>query len=204
MSTPENKAMMDILQKLQDAQNNTQSSSNAHDSAQKSAHHSSSVSKDAQEMFNILSKLDQATNKVATEKFQEAKTNVSLSTATMVDDTVTVGKYNVVLEKKNIITGIKKTYYKVTNHSGDTLYEDIALFETAMGIVKGLLFNKTQKVHQLVELDARYGSYVAESAIYKHKAKTLTESHKQDVALAKQTQAVSKMMAIKKQIKTLL
>ena len=80
----------------------------------------------------------------------------------------------------------------------------MALFETAMGIVKGLLFDNNSKVERLLELDNRYASTLQEAATYKMKCKTIVESYKHDIAMAKQGAAVSKMKEIKKQIKSAL
>lgn len=192
----DSKGMLDILHKLNQAHTSPVSKSTG-------AAKTYSVSKDATEMLNILQKLETATAKATTEKYQEAKVNINLSTATMTKDTVSVGKYNVVLEKKTVIPGVKKTFYKITDSNGDALYSDIALFESAMGVVKGLLFN-ISKVKKILDLDAKYAGYLAETALYQYKAKTLNESYKKDVAVAKQGNAATKMMAIKNQIKTLL
>ena len=45
------------------------------------------------------------------------------------------------------------------------------LFETAMGVVKGLMHGKTGNIKQLLDLDVRYGSQLAEAAFYKQKSK---------------------------------
>ena len=198
MSESDSRGMLDILQKLNDA--HTKPGVPSSDGKK-----SYSVSRDATEMLAILQKLDEATTKATTEKYQESKSNIKLTTATMQNDTVTVGKYHVVLEKKNVIPGVKKTFYTITDMAGAALHSDIALFESAMGVVKGLLFNNTTNVSRILDLDAKYSSYLAETAMHKHKANnTIKESYKQDVALAKQGNAANKMMAIKKQIKTLL
>jgi hypothetical protein len=192
----DSKGKLDILHKLNQAHTTPVSKST-------SAAKTYSVSKDATEMLNILQKLETATVKATTEKYQEAKVDIKLSTATMANNTVSVGKYNVVMEKKTVIPGVKKTFYKITDNNGDALYSDIALFESAMGVVKGLLFNNN-KVKKILDLDAKYAGYLAETAVYQYKAKTLNESYKKDVAVAKQGNAATKMMAIKNQIKTLL
>ena len=54
-----------------------------------------------------------------------------------------------------------------------------------MGIA-GLLFDKSHKVEKLLELDNRYASTLQEAATYKLKCKTIVESYKHDIAMAKQ------------------
>jgi hypothetical protein len=96
-----------------------------------------------------------------------------------------------------------KTFYNI-KEGDEIIYNQIALFETAMGIVKGLLFEKDSKVERLLDLDNRYSSALAEAATFKMKAKTLTESSKIDIAMAKQGSALQKMKSIKNQIKSSL
>lgn len=205
MSTPESKEMLDILKKLQSVQDNTQQvtdvQNNVHESAQPV-----SVSPDAQEMYNILYKLEKATTAATKKVVNETVKSPELSTATLHENTISInGQYNIEIVEHSIIKGVKKKFYNIKNSDGDMLYSDIALFESAMGIVKGLMFGKNENtIEKIVDLDERYSSYLTEAAMYKQKAVTLKESYKQDVALAKQGSAVTKMNQIKKQIKTLL
>lgn len=201
MPTPEEvKGMQAILDKLNQASATPASPSVA---GSTSVPPTANVSANAAEMFNILYKLEEATANATKQKFQESKSDITLSTATMQDNTVSVGKYNVVLEKKTVVPGVKKTFYKITDSKGAAIYSDIALFESAMGIIKGLLFENS-KIDKILDLDAKYSNYLSEAAIYKYKAKTLTEGHRQDVALAKQGNAATKMATIKKQIKAII
>ena len=50
-----------------------------------------------------------------------------------------------------------KAFY-TPGEDGKVLHEQIALFETAMGVVKGLMHGKTGNIKQLLDLDVRYGS----------------------------------------------
>lgn len=165
---------------------------------------SGSVSNDAQEMYTILYKLQEATNRATEKVLTETKANPELSTATFKDNSISVaGKYNIQLAERNVIPGVKKTFYNIVDQHNNALYEDIALFESAMGIIKGLMFNKID-VDKIVTLDERYASHLSEAAMYKHKSRTIKEAYRKDVVIAKQGNAISKMAQIKKQIKTLL
>ena len=205
MSTPESKEMLEILKKLQNTQNNAQQVTNAQNNVHESAQHVS-VSPDAQEMYNILYKLEKATTTATKKVVNETVKSPELSTATLHENTISInGQYNIEIVEHTVIKGVKKKFYNIKNSAGDMIYNDIALFESAMGIVKGLMFgNDKHRVEKIVDLDERYSSYLTEAAMYKQKAATLKESYKQDVALAKQGSAVTKMNQIKKQIKTLL
>ena len=194
----ESKGMEDILRKLQDAH------SNENYIKEERAKGNTSVRPEAQEMFNILSKLEEATENASKTIIEESKTDLGIAVGNKIGDTVSLGNFNVVLEKKEVIKGVSKTFYLI-EEDGKRIYEDIALFESAMGIVKGKLFNfKSTTIDKIVDLDMRYCSFLQEAAMYKARARTVTESVKQDIALAKQGNAVHRMAEIKKQIKSLL
>jgi hypothetical protein len=98
----------------------------------------------------------------------------------------------------------KKKYYTVME-GNSPLYSNLALFESAMGIIKQLIEGKDHtKINLIVELDEDYDVQLYEAAVQKNRSRTITESIQADVAAAKHSQAVGKMSTIKKQIKRLL
>lgn len=204
MPTPEEtKAMQAILDKLNSA--NTQSpvisesNSTSHNYAQQST---GNVSPDAQEMFNILSKLESATaSTISTEVEQSGQL---LLTETAESKVFGVGHYHIAIEDTLLAGKYKKKYYTIFEDT-KPLYKDLALFESAMAIVKQLIEGKDQsKIRQVVELDEDYDIQLNEAAVQKKRTKTLTESIQSDVAAAKHSVAVGKMSALKKRIKRLL
>lgn len=199
MPTPqETKAMADILQKLQ-AASDSEYIEPTPMAESKPVEVPSNVSSDAVEMFNILNRLNEAQTKK--EVIVEATSAVA---ETYDSDTISLnGKYNIQMEKQNVVPGVAKTFYNITDHTGETIYEDIALFESAMLIVKGLMVGKVQ-IKTVLDLDERYASHLAEAALYKQKAKRLTESGKKDLALTKQGVAVDKMKMYKRRIKSMI
>lgn len=199
MSTPESKEMLEILKKLQAAQSSTPRLESTNTSADAPA--PASLSPAAVEMYNILQKLESATATATQKVLKETKTNHELSTSTYSNNSISVNNdYKIIMEKKQVVPGVSKTFYNILDNENNLIYEDVVLFESAMLIIKGLLTNKIDP-QKIAELDERYGSYLAETAIYKQKAKTLKESHRQDLALAKYSVAVDKMKQIKAQIK---
>jgi hypothetical protein len=88
----------------------------------------------------------------------------------------------------------------------EQLYEGLALFESAMGIVKELLKDDCNdaKIDKITQLDERYANQLNEAAIYKRKMKQVTESFKQDVYSAKHGTAISKMRSLKANIKKII
>ena len=192
--------MKDILNKLANAGDRTPSTDS------KSV--SGSVSADAKEMYKILQKLDEATTN-ATKKVitdEDAESSMLRAVALKENDNINIdGNYSVEIVQKYVIDGVKKKYYNVRDAEGNILYEDVALFESAMGIVKHLMSEKTgHKVEEIAKLDERYAGYLTEAAMYKKKSMTTTDVYRVDVAVAKQGNAIQRMGSIKNQIKTLL
>lgn len=209
MSSPEVRGMQDILDKLNSAAENHQNKQ-VTESDNSDSKPVANVSKDAKAMYDILAKLETATKTAATEVAKRAETDTSLITAGAVRnreaDSIEIdGNYKIQLVERKVITGVKKKFYNIEDSTGDILYEELALFESAMGIVKNLMFEKgDSKIEKIVQLDERYASYLTEAAMYKHKSMALTESYKTDVYVAKQGNAMHKLQSIKKQIKSLL
>lgn len=205
--TPEAKEMMKILenlQKVQDTQPQVQESvTDTSNQPQRSvsAEAPANIREDAKEMYNILAKLEMATE-TATQKVINEQT--TLPVGEKGDQSFGVGKFQIELTKKNLSGKYIKTYYSIVEN-GEVVYGDIALFESAMGIAKQMLFkNDSTAIKKILELDSQYDDYLSEAAMYKAKLKTLNESAKADIFQAKHSNVVSKMSYIKKQIKTML
>lgn len=205
MPTEEVKGMMDIIAKLNESTTAkpTAAQTLKNEKNKPSPTILGSVSKDAQGMLSILQKLDEATTKVTKEIVEKSHNDIELAAMNKKGNSVKVDNFEIVLEKASVVPGIKKTFYTIKD-GNDVVYEQLALFETAMAIVKGLLFNNISKVQRLLELDNRYSSALVEAATYKLKCKTLKEDYQLDIAVAKQGSAVSKMKSIKNQIKSAL
>jgi hypothetical protein len=202
-SSDDVRGMQDILKKLANASDRTTSTVNETETPSVPGN----VSTDARAMYEILQKLDEAT-KATTSVITEESTDSSMLTAVALKENNSIsinGDYNVEIVQKYVIDGVKKKYYNVKDADGNVLYEDVALFESAMGIVKHLMFDKApHKVDEIARLDERYAGYLTEAAIYKQKSMGITETYKTDVYVAKQGNAIQKMGNCKKQIKSLL
>lgn len=194
MTTPAAKGMEDIIRKLNNAQEN------AEHIKQERAKGNVVVREDAQEMFNILSKLEQATAEASKTVVAEAKTDPVVATGAIKEDSVSMGDYKVTMEKQSVVKGISKKFYHI-DCNGERLYSDIALFESAMIVVMKLIEDKD--VDKILELDNMYCGALQEAAHYKMKSKKVNESFKFDLAQAKQQSAVTRMTKIKNQIKSL-
>lgn len=191
MATAAN-GMEEILRKLNEAE------SNAQHIREERAKGNVVVKSDAQEMYNILSKLEKATETASKTVVKEAQKNPVVATGAIKENTVTMGNYVVTMEKQSVVKGISKKFYHI-DCNGQRLYSNIALFETAMSVLKFLIEDKSPD--KIIELDNMYGGALQEAAHYKMKAKRVTESFDFDLAQAKQQSAVTKMSTIKQKIK---
>lgn len=198
MTQQQTDAMADILRKL----NNGVDKSNK--GGAKLDPTSSTAQADA--MAEVLRKLQNVTGErfttMVTENVDEPEFSAAINT-TRTETGVSVSRYDIRTEKKTVQEGLKKTFYHIVdNQTGAMLYEDLGLFETAMGIVKHTLYTKNDnKIDRLVELDQEYVGAIMEAYGYKKRLKRLDESSLQyDIATAKYTNIRTKVTTTKMKI----
>lgn len=154
-------------------------------------------------MANVLRKLQESTNNAAQDIVTESKHTPELGFAVEVKRTqegVSVSHYAIVAEKKAAALGFVKNFYHVIDtNTNEQIYKDLGLFESAMGIVKHLLYtNNIQRIERLVEFDASYVGHLIEAFGYKKKMKQLNESSvRYDIIAAKYTNARDKLDSAK-------
>lgn len=157
-------------------------------------------------MADIMSKLNSVTEDVTHEIVTESQKNPTLKAAMATKKTetgVSVSRYDIVHETKIVSEGLKKRFYHIIdNRTGSTLYEDIGLFESAMGIIKHTLYSRNDtKVNHILELDSSYVGMMVETYGYKKRMSRLNESTTQyDIATAKYSNARAKLGAVKMKI----
>ena len=148
-------------------------------------------------MHDILSKLnsvDKTTKIVAERAERDIDLNVAINQK-ITENSVSVQNYriDIVLQK---FGGKQKRFYNICEGK-QILHKDIALFETAMGIVKNLMLNKDSKVNDLVKADLEYNNALYEVYMYKMKAR---KSINEDVMLAKMSAAQNRLHTAKQNI----
>ena len=148
-------------------------------------------------MHDILSKLqgvDKTTKIVAERAEQDVDLNIAINQK-ITENSVSVQNYriDIVLQK---FADKQKRFYNICEDD-KILHKDIALFETAMGIVKNLMLNKNKKVEDLLKADLNYNNALYEVYMYKTKAR---KSINEDVMLAKMSQAQVRLQNAKQQI----
>lgn len=158
---------------------------------------------EASAMEDVLKRLQEATgaysDKVVTESRKKPEIGVALN-AQRTESGVSVSRYDIRTEKRNVQEGFKKTfYYIVDNKTGDMVQDELGLFESAMGIVKHTLYTQDDaKVQRILDLDQEYVSVMMETYRYKRKLKQLNESSVQyDVTAAKYSNSKTRLSAAK-------
>ncbi len=155
---------------------------------------------DVDAMSKILQQLDASTKQIVTEHKNDPDMNFAMNIKKdQADNSVAISEYRIVPVKGNL-SGFAKTFYNITNSDG-VLYENLGLYESAMGIVKHLLYTKKEfKVQNILDQDSAYLGYLSEAMGYKKRLSTLTEGVAHDVASAKYSNAREKMSAAKNKI----
>lgn len=202
-SSEDTRAMADILRNLQEK---TEASiAEAKSMPAESDRVATITNPDTRAMANILEKLEKSTRKTAENLVEAGDRSTELKMAMNTSRSnagVSVAGFEIVVEKQKI-ENITKNFYSVKqNNTGEMLYRDLALFESAMSIVKRLMLNKlTNEINRIVEMDKQYTSHLLESYDYKCKLtnQRLTES-KVDVYEAKAGLANEKMRIAKQKI----
>lgn len=150
-------------------------------------------------MHDVLAKLQEATNGAAYSVVTESENNPDLATAvntTRTETGVSVSRYDIRTEKKTVQEGLNKTFYSVIdNKTGKPVYENLGLFESAMGVVKHMLYTRDKnKLQRVLDLDQEYVGTMMETYGYKSRLKRLDESSVQyDVTSAKYSNSKTKL-----------
>ena len=156
------------------------------------------MNQDTKEMFNILSKLDKVdkTTRIVAENAQKDVELKMAITQKINENSVSVQNYRVDIVLQPF-AGRQKKFYNVVE--GDRiLHRELALFETAMGIIKSLMTGKTSKVQELASYDEIYANNLYE--VYMHNSRIKKGSINEDVAVAKSDRAKQKMYEAKNKI----
>ena len=202
-SLEDTRAMADILRNLQEK---TEASiAEAKSMPAESNRVATITNPDIRAMANILEKLEKSTRKTAENLVEASGGNTELKMAmntSRSNSGVSVAGFEIVVEKQKLET-ITKNFYSVKDTStSEMLYKDLALFETAMSIVKRLMLNKlTTDIDRIVDIDKQYTAHLIESYDYKRRLKNqkLTEA-RADVYEAKFGLANEKMRIAKQKI----
>ena len=149
-------------------------------------------------MLDILNKLDNVDNttRIVAER-AESDVDLKMAINQRVDEnSVSIQNYRVDIVLQNF-AGRQKKFYNIVE-GNRILHKELALFETAMGVVKNLMLNKSNKVQDLVRYDIEYTNNLYE--VYMHTSRIKSGKINEDIASAKLDRAKQKMLEAKNKI----
>lgn len=152
----------------------------------------------------LVEKFNQVTTKSAHDLIERSKTDAEIAVALTTEKTdrgIRIGDYEIVVERHDC-SGLKRNYYTILdNEDNSVVYTDIAMFETAMSIVKRLTLGKnTFKCDIVAKLDEEYDRYLLEAYGYKYRLKKNLDTVKRDVYEAKYSNAMAKVKDTRERI----
>ena len=145
-------------------------------------------------LYDIINTFDKTSKKLNERAEKNVDLRVAMTQKTQ-DNSISVQQYKIDIESKPF-AGRHKNFYQIYEHN-ELLFEDVALFESAMGIVKNLMTNKNKKVEEIERADIAYNNALYEVYMFKSRIKT---SVNEDVMLAKLSQAQNKLGEAKAKI----
>lgn len=158
-------------------------------------------------MYDILNKLKQANPKLVEAKFnatadelvETSKKDVDLRVAMtqqVSESNVTVQNYKIDIVV-NEFAGRKKRFYNIIEtRSNKIIHKELALFETAMGIVKKYITNSSG-IEELEQYDTDYANALYEVWTHNYRVK---RGVNEDIAIAKSDAAKQRVQEAKRKI----
>ena len=155
------------------------------------------MDKSTKAMLDILKKVNavEKTTKIVAERANDDVDLQMAITQKVTENSISVQNYRIDIVLLPFASKQKRFYNIVEKEK--IIHRELALFETAMGIVKNLMLGKRQKVTELEKLDVEYNNSLYEVYMFKTKAK---KSINEDVMIAKMSQAQNKLYDTKNKI----
>jgi hypothetical protein len=147
-----------------------------------------------------LTQLEKKFEAAAKTLVESAKKDIELQvamTSTIAESSVTVQNYRIDIVV-NEFAGRKKQFYNIVETDTNTIiHRDLALFETAMALVKRYMTGKISDIEILENFDNQYSSALHE--VWTHNFRAKREAN-QDVFLAKADAAKRRVVEAKQKI----
>ena len=155
------------------------------------------MDKSTKAMLDILKKVNavEKTTKIVAERANDDVDLQMAITQKVTENSISVQNYRIDIVLLPF-AGKQKRFYNIVEKE-KIIHRELALFETAMGIVKNLMLGKQQRVTELEKLDVEYNNSLYEVYMFKTKAK---KSINEDVMIAKMSQAQNKLYDTKNKI----
>jgi len=150
---------------------------------------------DVDAMMKILENFNSATNSATAKTIKEQGVASTLQRKS--ENSVSVGGlFEIKIEKEQWNKKRNKNYYSIFNKDGVCMFENVALFESAMFIVKNLISEDYKQAENVYKLDQNYIKYLRDMRFAKRSEDPIME--------AKYSDARYKMLEVKEQLKKCL
>tara|TARA_B100000941_G_C28437048_1_gene517566 strand:+ start:488 stop:1048 length:561 start_codon:yes stop_codon:yes gene_type:complete len=149
------------------------------------------VNPDIDAMAKILENFNSATDSATTKVL--AETDIEKTITKKNDSVIVGGLYEVKIEKEFWNRKKNKNYYSVWDAQGNCVFENIALFESTMLIIKNLIKEDYPQSKKIYNLDQSYIKYLRDMRFSKKTNDSIME--------AKYSNAKHNMLQIKEQLK---
>ena len=153
-----------------------------------------------EKLYAISPKLEKNFQQASEMLAEDAVNDIDLAVAinqTVTESSVRVHNYKIDIVPMDF-AGRKKNFYNIIDLAeGTVMHKELALFETAMAIVKKYIVNTISGVDELEQLDIEYANALYEVYMHKHNAK---RSLNEDISLAKVDNANRRLFEAKSKI----
>jgi|SRR6056300_459619 hypothetical protein len=149
---------------------------------------------DVDAMMKILENFNSATNSATAKTINEQGVLSTLQQKN--NDVVSIGLFEIKIEKEQWNKKRNKNYYSIFNNTGACMFENVALFESATFIVKSLINEDYKQAENIYKLDQNYIKYLRDMRFAKRSQDPIME--------AKYSDARYKMLETKEQLKKCL
>lgn len=155
-------------------------------------------------MRHLLAGLERATDECTARFVRECKHNNDMAMLANVERTklgVKFARYEITLDRIPYGDMIKNYYDVIEVSSGNRIYVGVSLFESAMGIIKHLMFNYDLfRCNRIMALDRTYDSHMLETYALRQKISEKCSTDAYAIYEAKLSTAVDKARYAKSKI----
>lgn len=146
---------------------------------------------DVDAMLKIMENFNNATDTATSKVLKEKDINNTISKKN--DSVIVGGLYEVKIEKEFWNKKKNKNYYSIFDNNGNCVFENIALFESTMLIIKNLIKENYTESKRIFNLDQSYIKHLRDMRFSKKTNNEIME--------AKYSNAKHNMLQVKEQLK---
>lgn len=160
-------------------------------------------------MAGVLERFNSVSNGVVNEMIAESRSSPIMAEALETERNragVKVGRYQIMIKEDSKRLAGKQFYSVYNSSNGDTIADDISLYETALTVVRLLnsgKFANSPEVRNLFAHDDAYTAHRVDALLYKQKYMKSTDLSKKDIFESRYQASLDRCMSAKKAIKVI-